>query len=125
MNLIGVHTLPPVSAGYAAGRAAQLAEAARRVDASPEPVVVAGDLNATRWSAPLRRLLGETRLRDASRGFGLQGTWPTGLGWSGMIRVDHVLVSPDWRVEDHRCGPTDLGSDHRAVVVDLVLPNTP
>lgn len=121
VRVIGVHTLPPVGAGYSGARRDQLAEAAERVNGAAEPVVLAGDLNATRWSAPLRRLLGDTDLRDSARGFGHQGSWPTGLAWSGLIPIDHVLVSPEWRVEDRRLGPTDLGSDHRAVVVDLVL----
>ncbi|MEM7624339.1 MAG: endonuclease/exonuclease/phosphatase family protein [Planctomycetota bacterium] len=121
VRVVGVHTLPPVGAEYSRRRGAQLAEVADRVNQAAEPVVVAGDLNATPWSAPLRRLLRDTGLRDSARGFGHQGTWPTGLAWSGLIPIDHALVSPEWRVEDRRLGPIDLGSDHRAVVVDLRL----
>ena len=121
VRVIGVHTLPPVGAAYSAARRDQLAEAAERVNGAAEPVVLAGDLNATPWSAPLRRLLRDTPLRDSARGFGYQGSWPSGLAWSGLIPIDHVLVSPAWRVEDRRLGPSDLGSDHRAVVVDLTL----
>lgn len=117
VRIIGAHTLPPVSATYSRFRSQQLAEAADRVNGSAELVVLAGDLNATRWSAPLRRLLRDTELRDSAEGFGFQGTWPS----TGMIPIDHVLVSPGIRVEDRRVGP-DLGSDHRAVVVDLRLP---
>ncbi|MEM6855624.1 MAG: endonuclease/exonuclease/phosphatase family protein [Planctomycetota bacterium] len=119
--IIGVHTLPPVSGAYSRYRREQLAEAAQRVALSDAPVILAGDLNATRWSAPMRRLLRDTELRDSAEGFGLQGTWPSGLGWTGMIPIDHVLVSPDIAVEDRRVGPM-LGSDHRPVVVDLRLP---
>ncbi|MEO0515056.1 MAG: endonuclease/exonuclease/phosphatase family protein [Planctomycetota bacterium] len=121
LRVIAVHTLPPIGAEYSALRSKQLAEASQRASLSAEPVVIAGDLNATRWSAPLRRLRRDTGLRDSAEGFGFQGTWPSGLRWTGMIPIDHVLVSPDIRVDDRRIGP-DLGSDHRAVVVDLRLP---
>ncbi|MBB6429328.1 endonuclease/exonuclease/phosphatase family protein [Algisphaera agarilytica] len=121
IRIMGVHTLPPVGSAYSRFRREQLRDASARVTQSEEPVVVAGDLNATRWSSPLRRLLRETELRDSAEGFGHQGTWPSSLAWTGMIPIDHVLVSPDIRVEDRWVGPA-LGSDHCPVVVDLVLP---
>lgn len=123
VRLLAVHTLPPVSARYSEFRRRQLEEAAERARTSAEPVVLLGDLNATRWSAPLRRLLAETDLRDSAEGFGYCGTWPSGLGWTGMIPIDQVLVGPAFRVEGRRVGP-GLGSDHRAVVVDLVVTAT-
>ena len=62
-----------------------------------------GDLNATRWSAPLRALLRHGGLRDTAEGGGLGGTWPEfqnfpgaqgfPLWWTGMITLDHVLAS--------------------------------
>ncbi|MEM9420213.1 MAG: endonuclease/exonuclease/phosphatase family protein [Planctomycetota bacterium] len=121
VRIMGVHTLPPVGSAYSRFRREQLRDAAERAAQSEEPVVLAGDLNATRWSAPLRRLLRETQLRDSAEGFGHQGTWPSSLSWTGMIPIDHVLVSPGIRVEDRWVGPS-LGSDHCPVVVDLVLP---
>ena len=39
----------------------------------------------------------------------------------GKVRIDHVLVSPDWHVRSFRIGP-DVGSDHFPVVADLLLP---
>lgn len=120
VRLVTVHTLPPVNAKYSGFRRQQLEEATQRVHASEQPVVLLGDLNATRWSAPLRRLLAETDLRDSAEGFGYAGTWPSGLWWTGMIPIDQVLVGPGFRVEGRRVGP-GLGSDHRAVVVDLVV----
>ncbi|MEM1107966.1 MAG: endonuclease/exonuclease/phosphatase family protein [Planctomycetota bacterium] len=118
VRLLGVHTLPPVGGNYSWLRGEQLAEVGRIVNASAEPVVVAGDLNATRWSAPMRRLLRDTDLRDSAEGFGLGGTWPSGAGWTGRITIDHVLVDPAIEVRDRWLGPA-LGSDHLAVVVDL------
>lgn len=120
VRLIAVHTVPPVHAANFEARGAQLAEAGQRANQSAEPVVLLGDLNATRWSAPLRRLLRTIELRDSAEGFGGVGTWPSGLWWSGMIPIDHVLVGPEFRVEDRWVGPA-LGSDHRAVVVDMTV----
>jgi len=120
VRVIALHTLPPVNARYAELRGKQLAEAGRRAEASAQPVVMLGDFNATRWSAPMRRLRNETAMRDSAEGFGWQGTWPTRLWATGMIPIDQVLVGPELRVEDRHLGP-GLGSDHRAVVVDLTL----
>jgi len=120
VRVLAVHTLPPVSGGYAAGRAAQLVEVADCVNAVGEHVVVIGDLNATPWSAPFRKLMRATGLRNTAVGRGPTGTWPAGMGgWLG-IPLDHVLIGPGLGVVSHRVGPA-LGSDHRAVVADLAV----
>ena len=124
VRVLGVHSMPPVGGAGSAVRAAQIEAVGRRVRDTAEPIIVAGDLNATPWSAPFRRLLRDAGLRDSARGFGYRGTWPSGLWWTGMIPIDHVLISPRWRVDHRRVGP-DLGSDHRAVVVDLTLTPPP
>ncbi len=120
-TFVTMHAMPPFGESASALRREQLADATETVNAIAQPVLLVGDLNATRWSAPLRRLIRETALRDSAEGSGWQGTWPSALWWTGMIPIDHVLVSEGaWRVEGRRVGPA-LGSDHRAVVVDLVL----
>ena len=120
VRLLAVHTLPPVSATYDQLRRRQLKAAGQLVSSLVGPNLIAGDLNATRWSAPLRQLLRATDLRDSAEGFGVQGTWPTGLWWTGMIMIDHVLASPEFDVVSRRVGPA-MGSDHRRGVVDLKL----
>jgi len=42
-------------------------------------------------------------------------------GWAG-IPIDQVLVSPEFKVVD-RHTTSGAGSDHRALVVDLLLPD--
>ncbi len=118
LALFSVHTLPPVNRVYGPTNRAQLKDAAARVNAVEGPVILVGDLNATRWAYAMRKLRQDTGLRDAARGFGYHGTWPTSLWWTGMIPIDHVLVGEGVGVADHRVGP-DMGSDHRPVVVDL------
>jgi endonuclease/exonuclease/phosphatase (EEP) superfamily protein YafD len=115
-----VHTLPPTSGRAVRVADEQLARAAAVLNEHDGPRIVIGDLNATRWGAAYRRLRSQIDLRDSADGQGLRGTWPSPLWFTGMIGIDHVLVSPDIRVEDRRVGP-HLGSDHRAVVVDLTI----
>ena len=82
------------------------------------PVVVAGDLNTSRWGALMRGLLSEGILFDTGEGFGFQPTW---FGRDGLfgIPIDMVLVSKHFQTRSHEIGP-DVGSDHRAVLVTLV-----
>nr|WP_276602605.1 endonuclease/exonuclease/phosphatase family protein [Nannocystis pusilla] len=121
--VLAVHTLPPVSRDYAERRDAQLARAAAWADeqraAGRLPVIV-GDLNASPFSAPLRRLLADGGLVDSQRGFGLQASWPVGPPLP-RIAIDHCLHDPALVTAARALGPA-LGSDHLAVRVDLAWP---
>ena len=135
VTLQGVHTRAPVRASWSWLRGKQLAEltgwAAGRNPLEDGPTLVVGDLNATRWSAPMRALMRHGGLRDTAEAGGpaaLLGTWPDILNgpwpdsfsfaWTGMITLDHVLASGHFVVAQRTVGP-GLGSDHRGVVVDL------
>jgi endonuclease/exonuclease/phosphatase (EEP) superfamily protein YafD len=84
--------------------------------------ILAGDFNATLDHAELRRLL-DTGYEDAAAevGAGLKGTWPHGRRLPPPVAIDHVLA-------DARCGVRSFsvhaitGTDHRAVLAELVLP---
>ncbi|MEM9564395.1 MAG: endonuclease/exonuclease/phosphatase family protein [Actinomycetota bacterium] len=115
-----VHTLPPVGADNVEWANEQLERVAGTVNGHDGPALVVGDLNATRWGDSYQRLRSRVELVDSADGRGLQGTWPSPLWFTGMIGIDHVLVTPDVRVDDRFVGP-DLGSDHRAVVVDVTF----
>jgi endonuclease/exonuclease/phosphatase (EEP) superfamily protein YafD len=65
-------------------------------------------------------MLADGRLHDAAAGRGWQATWPTFLPPLG-IRIDHALVSGGIRVNSFQRGRLQ-GSDHRPIVVDLLLP---
>ena len=85
----------------------------------PVPVLVAGDFNTT-VESPIFRAHWSDGLRDAFSDVG------RGLGmtkYNGWIRarIDHVLAGPQWYVRRTQIGD-DLGSDHRPLIVDLVLP---
>jgi endonuclease/exonuclease/phosphatase (EEP) superfamily protein YafD len=84
--------------------------------------VLVGDFNATLDQRELRRLL-DTGYRDAAAaaGAGLKPTWPSRGLMPPPVTIDHVLA-------DGRCGVGRVrvlpvpGSDHRAVLAELMLP---
>ena len=118
--VVALHTLPPLGRADVEQAGRQFEWASDVLAGHEGPRVLIGDLNATRWSAPFRVLTAHTGLRDSAEGFGLRGTWPSQLAFTGMIGIDHVLVSDQIRVDDRKVGP-DLGSDHRPVVADLTI----
>ena len=92
------------------------------VTASVNPVVVIGNLGATRWSVVSRNMLGDTELRDATEGSGYLATWPTSdLGivgrWIG-IPIDVAYMDPELTPMDVVAGP-DIGAEHLPLVIDI------
>jgi endonuclease/exonuclease/phosphatase (EEP) superfamily protein YafD len=118
--VLGTHPLPPAGARYSRLRNAQLEEVPDHLPEEPAPVLVLGDLNTAPWNVHFRRLLHRTRLRDSTRGFGVQPTWPAGapLLW---IPLDHCLFSPGIVICDRTVGPS-AGSDHYPLIVDVAIP---
>lgn len=88
------------------------------------PLVLAGDFNATLDHARLRTLI-DTGYRDAgaATGRGLAFTWPSAIGWPPPVTLDHVLAESGIGFSDYDVERLD-GSDHRAVLVELVLPGS-
>lgn len=119
-TVIATHPVPPKGAAYARDRDAQLRAIAEFVAASPLPCVVAGDLNATPWSAAFRDLVARSGLRDTALGRGVQATW-NARAWAPRIPIDHVLAPPGTAILRRAVGP-DVGSDHFPVEAELRLP---
>ncbi|WKB53557.1 endonuclease/exonuclease/phosphatase family protein [Eleftheria terrae] len=109
-----VHPMPPFNAEFMAARDAAFREEAGWLQATSSLAVLAGDLNDTPWSTGMRGVAPGLR-----RATGLAPTWPSLGGWLSVLPLDHVLVSPAWRRGAPQ-GGASLGSDHRAVVVDLM-----
>lgn len=119
-TLIATHPVPPKGPDYARDRDAHLRGIADFVAASPLPCVVAGDLNATPWSAAFRDLVARGGLVDTALGRGVQATW-NARAWAPRIPIDHVLVPPGTAVLRRTIGP-DVGSDHFPVEAEIRLP---
>ena len=82
--------------------------------------LVAGDFNATPWSASYREFRRRTQLLDSAAGY---WPWPTWFGenLAGRILavpIDHLFHGSGWRVIERRIG-ADIGSDHRPLIVRL------
>lgn len=114
-----VHPFPPIGGEATAWRDTQLRYTAGLIRGD-EDAVLAGDLNATPWSAAYRALRQEAGLVDSNA----EGwPWPTWFGAGGAsqilaVPIDHVLHGSAWRSVEHRIGP-DIGSDHRPLIVEL------
>lgn len=122
LRVMNLHPPPPVGGWRSDTRDFFLAEAADRIASLDGPWLVAGDLNASPWSSPMRGLIRTTGLVRSMRGAGLSMTWPAPTK-SVLLRtiIDHVLVSPGIRVVEREVGP-DLGSDHLPLLVEVAVP---
>ena len=122
LAFVGTHPLPPFSAHYAHSRDAQLAALPQHVDSSRATLLL-GDLNITPWHPRFRQLARDAGLRDSTRGFGYQPTWPNNI-YPFRIPLDHALVSAPVRIHDRIIAPPG-GSDHRALVLDFSIQRPP
>lgn len=114
-----LHPFPPVGGQASAWRDAQLEYTGDLVKGDAN-AILAGDLNATPWSAAYHRLRRRAALEDSSAGGWPWPTWSApGLGRVLAVPIDHVLHGRAWRSVEHRVGP-DIGSDHRPLLVRLV-----
>ncbi|WP_131768396.1 endonuclease/exonuclease/phosphatase family protein [Candidatus Protofrankia californiensis] len=121
-RLFAVHTVSPTNGEYTPRWRRQLDTLRAEVALTPMPVVLAGDFNATRDHRPFGRLLDE-HLRDAHdvAAAGWAPTWNANhLLLPPLLRIDHVLASPQFAVTGYQVG-TEIGSDHKPLVVDLAM----
>ncbi len=125
LNIMSLHTLPPISPKLAKINTLQLAQARRWSDAQSVPHMIIGDLNTTPWSAAFGQLLDSGKLRDIKRGRGLGQTWPTFLPQCLGISIDHCLISQSLAISQWSILPQDLGSDHRPLAVQLHIKSIP
>jgi endonuclease/exonuclease/phosphatase (EEP) superfamily protein YafD len=119
MRFVAYHAVAP-RPGDVAQWSTDLGELTRYC-ASGTPTIVAGDFNATLDHSRLRDVTAGCSDAAAQRGRGLQPTWPTWMpDWFGA-QIDHVFVTPPIAAEEFAVH--DLaGSDHRAVVIRLRVP---
>lgn len=119
-RIIGLHPRVPRSGQRFDLRNLQYQKAARIASSPGVPVVVLGDFNCTPFSAWFEWLLDRGKLRDSALGYGIHSTWVSnGIG----LPIDHVLISSELEVLDHRVHEDRIGSDHHPVIA--VLANRP
>ncbi|CAA9521876.1 MAG: Integral membrane protein [uncultured Solirubrobacteraceae bacterium] len=119
VRVLAVHPPPPISRSAARTWTATL-------DGLPSARgrvlhVIAGDFNATLDQRAFRRVL-DRGYEDAAAatGNGLKPTWPVGR-LRPPVTIDHVLA--DERLGIARSAVHEVrGSDHRAIVAELILP---
>ncbi|HUR59624.1 MAG TPA: endonuclease/exonuclease/phosphatase family protein [Opitutaceae bacterium] len=117
LHVLAVHPLPPVGNFNWRARNHHFAAMARWSQSGQGNAVIVGDLNCTPWSPFFRQLLRDSATRHAREGTGLLASWPVGASVLS-IPLDTVLTQEKVHVISARTGP-DLGSDHRAVIVQL------
>ncbi|MEM7132988.1 MAG: endonuclease/exonuclease/phosphatase family protein [Chloroflexota bacterium] len=125
VSLVGIHPLPPMQGNWADGRNREIALMGTLSKEADQPFILVGDLNASPWSVPMRRLIMETELRYATDGHGIWPTWLLAQQYVGPllgVPLDHILVSPEWIVADYT-ESGDIGSDHVPLQADLFLWN--
>ncbi len=120
LRLVAVHPLPPTSpVNTRAWRTALRDLPEPRAGGVPR--VLLGDFNATLDHHELRRLLGRGYVDAAdAMGDGLRPTWPT-TGGAPPLTIDHVLFPAPIKVSRVSLH-TLRGSDHRALIAELLLP---
>jgi endonuclease/exonuclease/phosphatase (EEP) superfamily protein YafD len=123
LALVTIHPRAPLHNRAFGDRNEQLLAATKVVETVPPPKLLVGDFNTSPWSPYYTRVVRDTNLRDARKGFGLLPTWPAALPWLG-VPIDHCLVSPELTVARMRTGP-NIGSDHLPLIIDLRVPEVP
>lgn len=115
VHISALHPMPPLSAAFARARDQALVQEAQHLSEKGGLGLMAGDLNITPWARGLFAV--NVQMRRAN---GMSASWPNAWGGLSVLPLDHVLASSGWQVVGSRTGP-DLGSDHRPVVVRLVV----
>ena len=122
VHFVGTHPLPPVGGVYSAERNEQLQLIGEYcASITDKPVILLGDLNTPPWSHYFNSLVETSKLKNSSKGFGIQASWPA-LDLMVFLSnpIDHCLVSHSITVDDRFIGKY-ISSDHFPVIVDLSL----
>ena len=123
LMVAGVHTEWPMGPARTARRNESLYDLARQMRSATLPMVAIGDFNVTPFSAAFQTMLEQGHGRRAAAGYGWLPTWPVFFPAAG-IQIDHVVYSREIAITGLRTG-AGLGSDHRWIVADLLVPVQP
>jgi endonuclease/exonuclease/phosphatase (EEP) superfamily protein YafD len=124
VRLACIHSQPPKPPWSRAATARWRSQLSALPPPGPDPLILAGDFNATLDHAAFRQLLARGYVDAASQiGHGLALTWgPRPHRRPALLAIDHFLVSPQCEV---LATSTHVlpGSDHRAVYAEIRLPD--
>lgn len=146
-TLLHVHTFPSNASPIAFFLAGDLIEASIRARENHShlivdfarthlnsPLIVTGDFNATDQNTSYQLVAGTLRDSWREAGWGLGHTFPSNnlntrptLNIAGLhpmmwlVRIDYIFHSAHWRAVSAEIGNWDGFSDHRPVIVKLVL----
>lgn len=114
LTVIGVHLSRPPSASAQVRQVRELAKETLKVG---DPVVVAGDFNATQWSIVLNAF------QEFSGLWRLTGepTWPTFFFGFPQLGIDHIFISNGVRPLAYPRRGEDIGSDHLPLSAQLAV----
>ncbi|GMQ85121.1 MAG: hypothetical protein BMS9Abin07_0686 [Acidimicrobiia bacterium] len=120
ITILGLSVERPVSARAAEDRIRRFETVGVNARKMQGPVVIVGNLEASRWSYAFKTLA--DGLTNSEDGYGYAATyavldWPL-IGEYAGIPVDHVLYTGPVAVTLRKVGP-DLGIDHRPLLVHL------
>lgn len=82
-------------------------------------MLIIGDLNSTPWSPRFETLTRNGGLVNSQNGFGVQASWPSGIGFFG-IPIDHALHGEELTTVERSLGP-GYGSAHRSLYITVAL----
>ena len=115
--LYGVHPRPPHTFQASFDRDAELLVVGREIRRSPEPTIVAGDLNDVAWSYTTRLFQRISGLMDPRLGRGLYASFHA-RKWYMRWPLDHIFFDPEFRLVRLARLP-DIGSDHFPLLAEL------
>lgn len=125
VSFVTVHPHTPIIPAWFRERNKQLTEAARITRQNKRPTVLIGDFNISPFSPVYQTIFqpsaatGKSGILTAARQTKTQPTWPRFLPFM-MIPIDHAFVNSGFKPLSFRT-LTQPGSDHRALVVDLLF----
>ena len=80
------------------------------------PLLVVGDFNSTPHNWAYRHIANGLHDAIAVGGRGLSGTYPSAFP---LVRIDHILASPEWTIVAAHVATEYAYSDHRPVIAQL------
>ena len=117
--LYGIHTLPPINNEYLKIRNQMLQKINKISNSTKQKIIIAGDLNTTRFSHAYQEYLQKSNLIDTQvQNKNISGTWNAKHPGFMRISLDRILISPTLVSSNFKIGK-DIGSDHLPIFANI------